>query len=170
MESELASDEVFTPEVVESDEAIVLVAARPVVEMDSIELLDCIVAVVSGVVVEAEVLSSDEGTEVVSGELTLDERLREVEESASDEVLLFSVELEESVNVDKLLGFVEELKSEVVLREDEIPDSVKVIEAVEKLVSLKLLRSVELEVYRDVVLGSKEKLDSDVDVSVEAKI
>ncbi|KAK1964172.1 hypothetical protein LY78DRAFT_548021, partial [Colletotrichum sublineola] len=168
-DTELASDAVLASEVAESDEAVVpevLVPVRFVVEVDSLKLLDSVAAVVSGVVVDVDVLSSDEVAEVVADELTLNEKLREVEESVSDEVLLLPVELTKLVDVVKLLGSVEEVNSEDVLKSDEMLGSVEVLEAVEKLVSLELLRSVELEVTGAVVLESREELDLNVDVAV----
>lgn len=125
-------------------------------------------------VAETEAVDESLGFEVLDKVARMlastDSELASGEVFAPDEVLLISVDVEGSVNGVKILGFVEELNSEVVLRSDEILDSVGVLEAVEKLVSLKLLRLVELGVDRNVMLGSKEKLDSDVDVSVEIKL
>ncbi|KAK1999812.1 hypothetical protein LX36DRAFT_742244 [Colletotrichum falcatum] len=150
---------------VDSDVSEILVPVRSVPEVDPLKLLDCVVAVVSGKVVEPDVLSSDEVMEPSIDGLGLNARLRALDESVSDEVVLLSVELEKSTGVVKLLGFVDELSSEVALRSDEILESVGALEMVEKLVPLELLRSVDLEVDGDIVLGSKEKFDSNVEVS-----
>ncbi|KAK1985417.1 hypothetical protein LZ30DRAFT_584203, partial [Colletotrichum cereale] len=153
-------------DVVDSEVAEILVPVRSVVEVDSLKLLDCVVAVVSVVVEEADVFSSDEVTEAAADELTLDERLSAAEGSTSDEMLMLPVELRDSADVVKLMGPVEELDSEVVKRSDEVLDSVEVLGAIERLVSLELLRSDEPEVDAAIVLVSREEIDSDEDVAV----
>ncbi|KAK2053989.1 hypothetical protein LY76DRAFT_665950, partial [Colletotrichum caudatum] len=154
-------------DVVNSGVLEVLVPVRSIVEVDSLGVLDCVAVVISDVVEGADVLRSDVVSEAAVDELALDEGLRVVEDSASDEVLLLFVEIEESVNVVELPVSIDVLDSEVVLRSDDILDSVEMLETVEEPISLELRSSVELEADWVVVLESEEKLDSDVDVAME---